>query len=89
MRWVIDGAELPYFAEKEFSNVPGPKDKPVRKKKCRARGLIWGLLTLGHGLLTHSYILSVIVKLKLPKLFSTFNMDKPGKIGRLRWKERH
>ena len=26
---------------------------------------------------------------KLPKLFSTFNIDKPGKIGRLRWKERH
>ena len=36
-----------------------------------------------------SYILGVIVKLKLLKLFSTLNMDKPGKIGRLRWKERH
>ena len=35
---------------------------------------------MGHGLLTPSYILSVIVKLKLPKLFSTFNMDKPGKL---------
>jgi len=58
-------------------------------KKRRDRGLIWELLTLGHGLLTPSYILSVIVKLKLAKLFSTFNMDKPGKIGRLRGKERY
>ena len=30
MRSIIDGAELQFFAEKEFSNVP--KDKPVRKK---------------------------------------------------------
>ena len=34
MRSIIDGAELPFFAEKEFSNVPGPKDKPVRRKNA-------------------------------------------------------
>ena len=67
MRSIIDGAELPFFAKKELSNVP--KDKPVCKKR-RDRGLIWELLTLGHGLLTPSYILSVIVKLKPPKLLN-------------------
>ena len=71
MRSIIDGAELSFFAEKEFSIVPGPKDKPVHKKTPWLRSNM-GVAHFGSWAPNAQLYLKRYCKAKTSKVFFNF-----------------